>query len=248
MFRGDLLFEGSPLILNIIGAFTFLTIVVLWTGDSDDRLLFIEAAHSILCYSSFKECFLTVLILWSFRNIERMMGSRPLLNLFIYNLLTYLPFFVLMVVFLGFLRNIILIRFIPYSLFIYMLWNLPSISVSGFLGDKIVVILFFVALMIPTFPFCFVPLFTSIFGNILFHKDVFCLKKLIKVREDTSTTMRVNHETTNNRISMSDVRINEDDVLRLVDMGVPEERARQELIRSRGNINRAAHRIFRLDP
>ena len=198
MFQGDFSFDGAPLIMNILMLTAFMTVVLLLAQEDDLVIPVLDLVQSLVCWPTFYECLIITSCLWCFRHIERIMGTRILVNFLLYNFITFLPFYVVVIYFFGFQSHFSFLYFVPFGLFVYILWNLPSITVSGKLEDKMLMTIMFLVIMLISFPLAFIPLGTAIIGNILFHFDLFRLKKCVHVDDDTSDFGEIHPNNNNN--------------------------------------------------
>ena len=185
MFQGDFGFDGAPLLMNILMLSGFMSVVLFLAQEDDLVIPVLDLVQSLVCWPNFYEFLIITGSMWCFRYIERIMGTRILVNFFIYNFIAYTPFYVTVVYFFGFRSHFSFLYFIPFSLFVYILWNMPSVNVSG-IGDKVLMSTMFLAILFISFPLAFVPLGTAIIGNILYHFDLFRLKKCVRVEVDSS--------------------------------------------------------------
>lgn len=251
MFQGDISFEGSMLIMNILMLSTFMSIVLLLAQEDDLVIPILDIIQSLICWGTFYQCVIISACFWCFRYIERMLSTRILVNFLIYNAVTYIPFWGLVIFFKGFKIHFSLLYFIPFSLFIFTIWQLPSIPVSGKLEDKIVLTLTFALLLVITFPYGFVPLITSIFGNILFEIDFFRLQKLVTIDEDIDDIVVPLHETPatdamENPLAnpADDNGVSQESIDNIVAMGFNEGEARNALIQANGNVEEAVNHLL----
>ena len=232
-----------------------MTIVLLLAQEDKLEIPILDIVQSLICWGTFYECIILSACFWCFRHIERMLSTRILINFFIYNAICYAPFWGLIVYFKGFKSHFSLMYFIPFSLFIYTVWQLPSIPipVSGKLEDKIVLTMMFVILLVITFPYGFCPLLTSILGNILFEIDFLRLARLVKIEESSDDAMVPLRESPLNAANTAplanpeddlDTDINQDSLNNLVSMGFNETEARNALIQANGNLEEAVNHLL----
>ena len=126
MFDGDLWIEGSPVLSNLVFMLGFFTLVLAAAQEDDVIIPTLDIFHTFISWPSLNEGTLLTVCLWCFRNIERILGMKALLQFLFYNLITYLPFFALVIVLKGFNLHFSFFYFIPFSLFIFVIWNTLS--------------------------------------------------------------------------------------------------------------------------
>ena len=179
--------EGSPIILNLAAVVGFFTLVAIAADEPELPVRELDIFHSIFGWSTFDQGVFISAALWFFRVIERAMGTK-LLSLFLgYNMLMFIPFFVLVLFLKGFSYHFSFFSFVPYGLFIYMLWHIPALRIGKTrITDKLIMLLIFVIIIILQFPFGFLPLVSAIIANVIWTFDTVKLQFLASPEPLTS--------------------------------------------------------------
>lgn len=177
MFDGDLWIEGSPILSNFVFLIGFFTLVLSAAQEDDIVIPALDVFHTFISWPNFNEGAIITVCIWCFRNIERALGLKVLILFLIYNFITYLPLFILTIFLQGFRYHFSFFFFVPYSLYVFIFWQIPPVKLFYFLSDKMVISFAFLFLTICHFPFSLFPLISGIVGNILWSFDVFGLKK-----------------------------------------------------------------------
>ena len=168
MFNGFKMFCGAPFISNLIVIADFLTILLYLSKDENEI--------------SFFQVLIITFCLWSFRYLERILGQLTLVIYMLYNLISYLPFFVAILVFKGFKYNMSLLIIIPISFLVFTIWRIPEMNVYKNVTDKMIIsILMFLVFILSPFQ-CLVALLSSIIGYNFWEKDIFKLMSFFKKR------------------------------------------------------------------
>jgi len=245
MFEGDTSFDGAPAICNFTMLISFLTTVLVLAQDDDMVIPLLDIIQSIFCWPSFFEGAILAGCLWSFRHIERMIGTRTAIYLFVYSFIFYGPVYAILIFIYGFRKHISLFYFIPFSLFIFAFWRLPLMQLSGGIGDKGLICIMFFVVMFLSFPFSVVPLVTSIIGYKLWSLDSFGFVKRNQYdlidEEDRVRSPIVDRETPiittehNNQPSYQE-QLND-----MVSMGFGHQEAESALARFDGNMEQAVN-------
>jgi hypothetical protein len=183
MLQGNILPEGAPVMSNIALLLGFFTIIMEAAQEEDLVIRTLDIFQTLIAWPSFNEGLLLTICIWSFRGVERIMGSSLLLAFLTYGLLVFLPAFLSIVLFKGFRLHFSLFYFVPYSLYICTMWEIPATQVASFLSDKLLVSLMFVIAIILSFPYSLFTVICAIISNILWSFDVFRLKKWCEIGE-----------------------------------------------------------------
>lgn len=181
MFDGDPNFIGSEFTYFLLFVIDFFTLIFYFAQEDDIIVPLLDVCQTLIAWPSFSEGFILTIFVWSLRHIERIIGKYNFAIFLIYNLLTYLPFFVFMIEMKGFRIHFSLFYFLPFSMFIFALWQTPSSNLFSFITDKIILCLAIITITIIHFPYPLFILPTSILGNILWSFDIFRLKKCIAI-------------------------------------------------------------------
>jgi hypothetical protein len=168
---------------NIALLLGFFTIILEAAQEEDLVIKTLDVFQTLMSWPSFNEGLLLTVCIWSFRGVERIMGSNLLLVFLLYNLLAFLPTFLSIIFLKSFRLHFSLFYFVPYSLYIYTLWEIPATQVASFFSDKLLISIVFLVAVIIRFPFSLFPVFSAILGNVLWSFDVFRLKRLCDIRE-----------------------------------------------------------------
>lgn len=182
MFNGGLDFSGAPIIENIVILLGFLTIVLYLAQDKSVTIHILDIIQTFLCWPTVLEGIHIAFCLWCFRHIERLLGMKSFNIYLLYNFITYLPIFLLALQIKGFKGHISFLFFIPFSLFIFMIWRIPSVVYSGPLTDKFIVCLSFVFVIVLRFPFSILTILSSALGYYLWTKDALMLKRIASIQ------------------------------------------------------------------
>ena len=177
MFDGDLWIEGSPILTNLVFLIGFFTLVLSAAQEDDIVVPTLDIFHTFISWPNFNEGTIITLCIWCSRNIERILGLKVLIQFLFYNFITYLPLFILTIFLKGFRYHFSFFFFVPFSLYIFIVWQIPPIKMFSFLSDKMIVSLAYLFLVLCHFPYSLFPLISAIIGNILWSFDVFNLKK-----------------------------------------------------------------------
>lgn len=181
MFNGDLSLENSKFISFIIIFCGFMSIVVDLAQDGNFDIHEFYILQTFFCWPSIIEDFIISFILWSFRYIERLIGEKTMICFLLNNLITFLPIFCVTIYIYGIKRHFSFLFFIPCSLFIFMLWRIPSTPFFKVpkLSDKIIVTILFSIEVIMQFPLSALSLISSICGYIFWVNDSFKIKRIL---------------------------------------------------------------------
>lgn len=182
MFKGSLDFSGAPITENIVILLGFLTIVLYLAQDKSVTIPILDIIQTFLCWPTIFEGIHVAFCMWSCRHIERMLGLKCFVIYLLYQFITYLPIFFFVLLLKGFKGHFSFLFFIPFSLFVFMIWRIPSDVYAGPLTDKFIVCLSFVFVIILRFPYSIMTIFSSAFGYYLWDRDFLLLKRLASVQ------------------------------------------------------------------
>ena len=181
MFNGFKMFCGAPFISNLIVIADFLTIL-LYLSKDENEIYFLDVVQTLFCWPSLFQGLIITFCLWSFRYLERILGQLTLVIYMLYNLISYLPFFVAILLFKGFKYNMSLLIIIPISFLVFTIWRIPEMNVYKNVTDKMIIsILMFLVFILSPFQ-CLVALLSSIIGYNFWEKDIFKLMSFFKKR------------------------------------------------------------------
>lgn len=249
MFRGDYSLKGVSIITNFMIITSFLTIVLLLAQDDTLIIPILDKIQTILCWRTFKEAVFIDISLWCLRHVERIFTTSSFLIFLLYNLICYFPFFIMILIKVGFHHHFSLAYFVPYSNVIYFLWYLPSTSVSGLISDKLIIFVVFGLLILINFPYSIICPISSIIGTIIWSYDVFRFRNLTFHQQLISN----NNIVENNFLGAGQLDIeepnsgevtNETDIQRLIDMGFTEEEVRSALQQNDNDTERAINQLL----
>ena len=74
--------------------------------------------------------------------------------------------------------------FIPYSAYIYVMWNIPSTVLTYYMTDKYLLSLLFLFLFIPLWPHSFLAVFSSVIAYTAFEFDLFRIRSAILSKDE----------------------------------------------------------------
>ncbi|KAK8842730.1 hypothetical protein M9Y10_025593 [Tritrichomonas musculus] len=269
MFDGDLWTEGSPILSNFVFLAGFFTLVLSAAQEDDIIIPTLDIFHTFISWPNFNEGVIITFCLWCFRNIERILGIKVLVQFLFYNLISYLPLFITTIILKGFRSHFSFLFFVPFSLYIFIVWQIPSVKLFSVLTDKIAISLAFIFLVCCHFPFSLFPLISAIIGNIIWSFDVFRLKKCtqepvdeydntiddihvsINDLEDSQENLdanpsanrdqRPNIDAENRR---NDIDANSDAVKSIIDMGFSRDQAILALSQCDNDVQRAVNKLL----
>ena len=259
MFDGDTCMTGAILLGNLIFLLAFFTIIIVVAQEDEIIIPVLDVFQTFISWPTFNNGTILTVCLWSFRHIERILGSSVFSHFLFYNFITFLPFFILTVYLKGFIYHFSMFYFLPYSMFVYSFWEIPSVSLFYLITDKLLVSLAFLFLTIHHFPFSLFPLLSGIIGTFLWKKDVFCLQKFflpsINVEiSDDDIHISVNDLDVANDQTESNERIhnqssnfnagNEDSIKIITDMGFSRNQAISALSKCGNNVERAVNDLL----
>lgn len=177
MLKGNFSFDGAPIISDTVITLSFLTVVLVSVQDQSVSIPILDIIQTFLCWPTIFEGVSAFFCLWCFRQIERMFGLKGFIIFLLYNFLTFLPSFLISLEIYGFKGHFSFLYFIPFSLFIFMLWRIPATFYSGPLTDKFIVCLSFFFIIALRLPISILALMSAILGYYLWSIDFFRFKK-----------------------------------------------------------------------
>jgi hypothetical protein len=243
MFHGSRSFEGSPILSDIALFVGFLTTVLYFAQDPSLEIPILDVVQTLCCWPSFLEGFLITICLWAFRHIERMLSVNGFLAFLLYNAITYIPFFILVLKLKGFHARFSLLGFVPHSLYIFMVWRLPSVMFTEPLTDKFVISLSMLLVLTARFPYSIMSLLSAAFGYWAWNSDLFRIREFFSVPTPEISALESPLETVERELEPS-VERNDEGLQVLLDMGVSPDDARAALDAQGGDPNRAAQMLF----
>ncbi|KAK8893866.1 hypothetical protein M9Y10_022295 [Tritrichomonas musculus] len=177
MFLGDIWIDGAPSLYYFLFIPPVFSLLIWLIELQNIYYLTLRIIHIIFCWFSLFDIFIVELLIWSLRNIERIVGPKQFRVFLFYNFIAYLPLCILSNILSPNTVCIPLGYFYPFSLFIFMLVFIPSSPVFLIITDKLVITLGYILLIAVYIPYSLVPLFGSIIGTIIWNYDIFCLSK-----------------------------------------------------------------------
>ncbi|OHT00879.1 hypothetical protein TRFO_32352 [Tritrichomonas foetus] len=194
MLSGDFWIDGAPsqcYFLFIVPIFTFIIWLIELQTTTEKYILII---HILFCWNSIFEGFFMSFIIWSLRNIERIVGFKSFRNFMIYNWISYLPFCILINFLTGIETHLPMNYFYPFGLFSFMLYYIPSQPIFLILTDKCVLTLAFILDIIVYLPYSLVPVVTGAVGTAMWSYDVFhlgrCATEPLEISDDYPNSSR----------------------------------------------------------
>lgn len=157
-----------------------MSITVNLAQDGIFEIMLLDVIQTFICWPSLLETIFISCILWMLRHIERLIGILSILTYFFIQMLCSLPFFCFVLSWKGFKKHYSFLYFVPYSLFVYMVWRIPSYH-SAFI-DKILPSILFSLIILLNFPFSIFNLIAAVLGYSFWINHSFrfqkCLRKL----------------------------------------------------------------------
>jgi hypothetical protein len=233
MLRGNIWTEGAPVVSNFVFLMGFFTLIMSAAQEDGMVVPVLDAFQTFLSWPSFNEGAILSVILWCFRNVERVLGSRVLLIFLAYNFGLFLPVFAAVVYFKSLHIHFSLFYFVPYSLFAYTVWHIPSTPLFSRLSDKGLLLFLVLIDLVFSFPYGFGPLVAGILGTVLWRIDLLRLKKLCD-RIDPAADDAPPDEGLEAEAPADAERVRS-----LVEMGFSEAQAREALRASNGDVQHA---------
>jgi hypothetical protein len=236
MFRGNLWTEGAPILSNLVFLLAFFTVVMTAAQEDDLPVRPLNVFQTVASWPSFNEGAILTVVLWCFRGIERVLGSKLLAVFLLYNFLVFLPLFWVVVWADGFERHFSLFFFLPFALYVYALWNLPATPTLGRLTDKLLLSLLIGLELIVEFPWGFGALLAAILGNVVWAFDCLRVRKLCETTESAAEIEIDNAE--------AEHEIDPDKIRNITDMGFSDAQAAEALRNSGGDVQRAVDTLL----
>ena len=143
MFDGDTCMTGAILLGNLIFLLAFFTIIIVVAQEDEIIIPVLDVFQTFISWPTSNNGPILTVCLWSFRHIERILGSSVFSHFLFYNFITFLPFFILTVYLKGFIYHFSMFYFLPYSMFVYSFWEIPSVSLFYLITDKLLVSFYF---------------------------------------------------------------------------------------------------------
>ena len=243
MFFGDTSIEGAPSVVPFLYIVTFMTSIICLIESQGSDAKWLLIFHSLVGWPTMTEVIVLFFCIWAFRCIERILGWKLFRNFLVYNIIAYLPFYLLFMIYFQWYNKISLLYFYPYSLFVFMLCHIPSTEIYLIITDKMFVTMAFVLSMAVQFPYSLVPFGSAMLGNALWSYDVGGLlrwtKESIEPNDGVASSVPSlsdsdddRHEHRNNNLQT------------IIDMGFHEFDAIEALRRTRNNVRRAIEHLL----
>jgi hypothetical protein len=233
MLQGDLWTGGAPVLSNFVFLLAFFTLVMSAAQEDGMVVPVLDGFHTFLAWPSFNEGAILSVVVWCFRNVERVLGSRVLLVFLAYNFCLFVPVFAAVLSFKSLHSHFSLFYFVPYSLFAYAVWHIPGSPLFSRLSDKGLLLCLILIDLVFSFPYGFGPLVTGILGTVLWRIDLLRLKKLCDRIEPAAEDGIANEGLE------PEVPADAEKVRSLVEMGFSEAQAGEALRASNGDVQRA---------
>lgn len=254
MFSGNVGFQGAMFLSNATFLLLFFTLILVTAQEDEFSILILDIIQTFVSWPNYIIAAINTTCLWCFRNIERILGSKTFLILELYNLISFSVIFLLIIALKGFKSHFSFFYFIPYSLYVYTFWEIPSVKIYNIVSDKIIVTIAFIILAFANFPYFMLSLIPAIVGNIMYQYDVFHIIKYSSNRSNNNGELPLSQEnpddihltgllppTTSENDTQAIVDAQDDTGVQiLIDMGFAESDARQALQNADGDIQRAA--------
>lgn len=155
----------------------FMTIIMYSVQHADLKIPFLNVVQTFLCWPSILEGYLTLFAIWAMRYVQRILGTCGFCSFMTYQFICFLPIFILVTLMYGFGINFSFLNFIPYSLYVFVAWRLPSVVFAKPLTDKFILSLAMFLIFLAKFPFSLFPLTTAICGYCLWARDLFKIQR-----------------------------------------------------------------------
>lgn len=159
----------------------FMSIVINLAQDDNFDIQIFHLLHTFICWPSIAEALIISFILWSFRYVERLLGEKSLFCFLLNNFIVFFPVFCVIIRIAGIKHHFSFLFFIPCSLFVFMVWRIPSTPIykNSKLNDKVIITILFSIESILQFPFSFLCLLSSSFGYYFWVNDSFKIRRVI---------------------------------------------------------------------
>ena len=181
MIDGDWSFMGCDVLTSLIIWADFFTLVFYFAQDDEIVVPLLDVCQSLFSWPSVHEGIILTTFIWALRHIERLFAFHYFVIFLIYNFLTFLPIYILIIAMNGFHSHFSLFYFVPFSMFIYSLWEIPASKVFSFITDKFILCFAILTIIISHFPFPSYCLPAAILGNVCWFYDILKLKTFIYV-------------------------------------------------------------------
>ncbi|OHT01510.1 hypothetical protein TRFO_31660 [Tritrichomonas foetus] len=175
MFDGDLSLDNSKITSIVLITCGFMSVVVSLAQDDIFEIPALDIIQTLICWPSIFESVIISFTLWSLRHIERILGIRSISEFFFINFLISIPTFYFAIFISGFKRHYSIMFFIPYSLFIFMIWRLPAITFHSKpkINDKVLISIIFIFEILWQLPYSILSLIAANIGYMLWSYDKF---------------------------------------------------------------------------
>jgi hypothetical protein len=197
-----------------------------------------------MSWPSVYEGLLLTVCLWCFRGVERILGSGLLCVFLLYNGLVFVPCFIGIIFLRGFISHFSLFYFVPYSLYIFTLWEIPTTPVVRMLSDKVLISALLITAASLRLPYSLIPLGTGVIGNVLWSFDAFWLKHLCRFGENV-VSEEVGVETEEPLLGGEvDAEMSSEHIKAITEMGFTDAQARRALRDNENNLERAVDSLL----
>ena len=137
MYYGDLSLQNAKYTSFVLVFCGFMSIVAILAQDEIFDVPILDIFQTLICWPSMIEVVVISFTLWSLRHIERLLGQNSTQLFLLVNFVTYAPTFCAIIYTFGIKSHYSLLFFVPYSLFIFMLWRVPALSLDKM--DKLLI-------------------------------------------------------------------------------------------------------------
>lgn len=148
----------------------------------------------------------------------------------------------------GFSYHFSFFSFVPYGLFIYMVWHIPALPIAGkWLTDKILLTIVFIMILALQFPFGFMPLISAIIANIIWTFDTVKLRFLVSPDPLTSPEDDIHlfdNDNDNDENENDPVEENREGIKQIEDMGFTRTQAITALRNNGNDVQRAVDSLL----
>jgi NACalpha-BTF3-like transcription factor len=233
MLRGNIWIEGAPVLSNLVFLLGFFTLIMSAAQEEGMIVPTLDLFHTFISWPSFNEGAILSAVVWCFRNIERVLGSKILVVFLAYNLVLFLPVFSAVIYFKGFNKHYSLFYFVPYSIYAYTAWHIPASPLISMISDKFLISFMIVIDLAVSFPYGFGALLAGALGTFLWRIDLLRLKRLCERTESQA----------NDRVEVqpleAEPQVDAEKVRSIVEMGFSEAQAVEALRAADGDVQRA---------
>lgn len=194
MFNGSLVFPEKSFLRDLCCISGFFTAVLYFAQTRVLEIPFLDVLQTLVSWPSLVEGIMSLLCIWSCRHIQRILGIRELTIYFVYNAIVFLVPFTWVILSAGFRAHFSLMNFIPYSLFVFTLWRIPTVMWANPITDKHALCFMMIVLMGAKFLFSCFALASAIAGYCLWSIDAFKLRNKVVLQEPASREQNLDPE------------------------------------------------------